>query len=194
MNAISPTKTYKCKVCKSPYTKRNTWQSLCGSESCAIKVANNSKAKRDRLDRAVTRQKIDGLATYPQLVKKAQIAFNGFIRARDFGTPCICCGKPIAWGTASTGGVCDAGHYRSVGSAPHLRFNPDNVHAQLKNCNQYKSGNAVDYRLGLIQRIGQERVDILEADQCLRKYTKDGLRELAKQYRDLTKQLTKEKQ
>lgn len=189
MNAISPTKTHKCKVCKSAYVKRSPWQSLCGAVTCAVAVANKSKAKRERLDRAVTRQKIDELATYPQLVKKAQIAFNGYIRARDFGKPCICCGKPIFWGTASTGGVCDAGHYRSVGSAPHMRFNEDNVHAQLKFCNKYKDGNAVDYRLGIIQRIGQRRVDIVEADQCLRKYSKDGLREIAKQYKQMTKEL-----
>ena len=191
MNAISLTKQFKCKVCKSAYVKRNPWQSLCGAVTCAVSIADKSKAKRARLDRAETRQKLGDLATFPQLVKKAQIAFNGYIRARDYGKPCICCGKPIAWGTASTGGVCDAGHYRSVGSAPHLRFNEDNCHAQLKQCNQYKSGNAVDYRLGIIQRIGQRRVDIVEADQCLRKYTKDGLKELAKQYRLMTKELQK---
>ena len=189
MNAISPTKQFKCKVCKAPFVKSRPMQSICGETACIVETVYRSKAKRERLDRAVTRQKINQLATYPQLVKKAQIAFNGYIRARDFGKPCICCGKAILWGTASTGGVCDAGHYRSVGSAPHMRFNEDNVHAQLKFCNKYKDGNAVDYRLGIIQRIGQRRVDIVEADQCLRKYTKDGLREIAKQYRVMTKEL-----
>src|SRR3546814_4920656 len=74
--------------------------------------------------------------------KKAQIAFNKFIRLRDARKPCICCGKPLTDG-ALTGGGYDAGHYRSTGSAPHLRFIEDNCHAQRKQCNQWGAGRAV---------------------------------------------------
>jgi hypothetical protein len=76
----------------------------------------------------------------------------------------------------------DAGHYRSVGSAPHLRFDEKNCHAQKKYCNNYLAGNHVAYRAGLIQRIGLREVELLEADQCIRKYTREGLIELAKHY------------
>jgi hypothetical protein len=189
MNAISPTKTPKCGECKAPYVKRNTWQTLCGSADCAIAKANKSKAKRERLDRAETKVKLEAMAKKPELTKKAQEAFNAFIRARDYGKPCISCGKPLAWGTGATGGVCDAGHWLSVGARINLRFNEDNCHAQCKHCNNQLSGNAANYRIGLVERIGLERVEILERDHCLRKYTREGLREIAKQYKQMTKEL-----
>lgn len=193
MRAISLTKTYKCKVCKSPYAKRNTWQSLCGSESCAIKVANNSKAKRERLDRAETKQKLADMAKKPELAAKAQKAFNDYIRARDYGLPCICCDKPIPWGTTKTaGGVCDAGHYMSRGAHTQHKFNEDNCHAQLKYCNSPRGlgGNYANYRIGLIKRIGLERVEALECDHKLHHYTKDELREIKATYKQKLKSLT----
>jgi hypothetical protein len=70
-----------------------------------------------------------------------------------------------------------------VGSAPHLRFNEDNCHAQSKHDNQYKSGNAVDYRQGLIARIGLARVEALEADQTPCRWTIEELQAIRDTYR-----------
>lgn len=192
MNPVSLSKKYKCKVCKAAFTKRSAWQSVCGDVDCAVTVANKAKAKRERLDRAKTKEKLEAIATKPELTKIAQKAFNSYIRARDYGKPCISCGKPIAWGNGSTGGVCDAGHYLSIGARINLRFNHDNCHAQCKHCNNQLSGNAINYRIGLIERIGLARVEILERDYVLRKYTHEGLREIARQYKELTKGLRRE--
>jgi hypothetical protein len=108
------------------------------------------------------------------------VAFNQFIRLRDqiAGHACISSGRALDW----SGNAVDAGHFRSVGSAPHLRFNEDNCHAQSKHDNQYKSGNAIDYRLGLIARIGLERVEALESDQTARRYTIDDLKRIKAEY------------
>jgi hypothetical protein len=73
------------------------------------------------------------------------------------------------------GGRFDAGHYRSTGSASHLRFDEANCHAQRKQCNRYGAGRAVDYRIGLIARIGWERVEELEASNSPRKWTREEL-------------------
>jgi hypothetical protein len=116
------------------------------------------------------------------------MAFNSFIRARDAGKPCICCGKPL--GTEPN--TFDAGHYRSAGSAPHMRFVEDNVHGQSKHCNNYLGGNHVAYRQGLIQRIGLAAVERIEADNTTRKYTKEGLLEIAKYFRSEAHRLKKE--
>lgn len=101
----------------------------------------------------------EALKTRGDHIREAQQAFNEFIRARDqaAGHQCISSGKPLDW----SGNAVDAGHYRSVGSAPHLRFDERNCHAQSKQDNRFLSGNAVDYRIGLIARIGQEAVDAL---------------------------------
>jgi hypothetical protein len=64
-----------------------------------------------------------------------------------------------------------------------MRFVEDNCHGQCKHCNQYLSGNHVEYRKRLIERIGQRNVEWIEADQTVRKYTREGLEEIARHYR-----------
>jgi phosphoribulokinase len=63
-----------------------------------------------------------------------------------------------------------------------MQFVEDNVHGQCKYCNHRLAGNHVAYRAGLIARIGLEAVERIEADQTVRKYTKEGLIELARHY------------
>ena len=180
----------KCKVCKTEFTPTRPMQKVC-SPMCALEVsrqvAQKKAAKEAQEDRKKTREKLDAMRTKPQLVKVAQTAFNAFVRARDADKPCISCGKPPSTETNQT----DAGHFRSVGSAPHMRFVEDNIHGQCKHCNQYLAGNVLAYRKGLIERIGLERVEQLESDQTVRKYTKEGLQELAKHYNAETRRLKK---
>lgn len=150
-----------------------------------------AEAKRQRMaakvERAETRRRKAALKTLPELTREAQIAFNAYIRARDqaAGHPCISSGRPLDW----SGNAVDAGHYRSVGAASHLRFNEDNCHAQSKHDNQYKSGNAVDYRINLIHRIGLDRVEALENDNAPRKWTREELLAIKKTYQAKTKEL-----
>jgi hypothetical protein len=159
---------------------------------CALELSKTIQkkiiAKEAQEDRKKTREKLDAMRTKPQLVKLAQIAFNSYIRARDAGKPCICCGKPLGTEPNSF----DAGHYRSVGSAPHMRFVEDNVHGQTKYCNNYLASNPVGYRKGLIERIGLKRVEQIESDQTVRKYTKEGLQEIARHYNAEARRLKKE--
>ena len=117
----------------------------------------------------------------------SQRAFNEFIRWRDrvAGHPCISSGRALDW----SGNMTDCGHYRSVGSSPHLRFDERNAHAQSKHDNQFLSGNVVAYRIGLIERIGLEAVDALECDQEPRKYSAQDLIDMAAQYRAKTREL-----
>lgn len=161
--------------------------------------AEEAKAKRKaekqarmaaRVERAETRKRKEAIKTIPQLIKEAQVEFNRFIRLRDRGKPCICCGLPL--GEGEVGGAYDCGHYRSTGSASHLRFNEDNAHAQRKQCNRYGAGRAVDYRIGLINRIGLERVEALESDNRVRKWTREELIQIRDHYRALNKLAKKE--
>lgn len=169
-------------------------QQVCGL-ACAMQTAGIKAAikriKAEQQDKRETKAKLKVLTeTKPKLTKAAQKAFNAYIRARDYGKPCICCDKPIAWDSGATGGVCDAGHWISVGARVNLRFNEDNVHAQLKHCNKQLSGNAANYRIGLVKRIGLERVEALECDHKLKHYKKDDLREIEAIYKAKLKEIT----
>ena len=185
-------KTKACKVCKANYEPQKMGQKVCSPE-CAISLgkSENAKAKKKALiiDKRETKAKLDSMRKMPQLTKLAQTAFNSFVRARDAGKPCISCGAPLPH--TAVGGAFDAGHYRSVGSAPHMRFVEDNCMGQCKHCNLHLAGNHVAYRAGLIQRIGQHSVDLIEADNTLRKYTREGLEELARHYNAEARRLKK---
>jgi hypothetical protein len=178
--------------CGTAFIPQRLGQKVC-SPSCALaeakNPANQEKARKaladlNRQDIKVRKEKLKSRGDH---LREAQQAFNEFIRWRDQldGHLCISSGKPLDW----SGNAVDAGHYRSVGSAPHLRFDERNCHAQSKQDNRFLSGNAVDYRIGLIARIGQAAVDELESDQSVKKYTVDDLKEIKARYRAKTKEL-----
>jgi hypothetical protein len=184
-------KKRKCavKTCRAEFVPAQPfvkWCSpACGSAIALGKLAKQKAAKAReaaRADRANTRERKAALKTRADWMKEAQAAFNAFIRARDAKQACICCGD-FAKSEAFTGGAWDAGHYRSVGSAPHLRFNEDNCHRQRKQCNRDGAGRAVDYRIGLIARIGLARVEALESNQAPRKWSIEALKEIRDTYR-----------
>ena len=176
-------KPKRCKVCKEEFIPSRMGQKVCGPD-CASQMV---KKMREKAERADDRRKKEALKTRSQWMKEAQIAFNAYIRERDKNRPCICCGRPLA--DSGVGWGFDCGHYRSVGSAPHLRFNEDNAHGQTKQCNRWGAGRAVDYRIGLIRRIGLEAVEVLESNQTPRNYSIDDLKEIIQTYRAKLKDL-----
>lgn len=187
-----PPKQKRCKVCPERFTPRNSMQVVC-SPLCGSTLARRTREAREaqlaREDRKQTRERKEKLKTWADYVREAQQAFNEFIRWRDraAGHACISSGRPLDW----IANAIDCGHYRSVGSAPHLRFDERNAHAQSKHDNRYLSGNAIDYRLGLIDRIGLEAVESLEADQEPRRYTVDDLQKIKVEYRAKVRALKK---
>lgn len=185
----------KPKKCKNPacgisFPPQRLGQAVC-SPKCglAIKDVNQAKARKSlaQVERREIKVRKEKLKSRGEHMREAQQAFNEYIRTRDraAGHLCISSGKPLDW----SGNAADAGHYRSVGSAPHLRFDERNCHAQSKQDNRFLSGNAVDYRIGLIARIGQEAVDALEADQSVRKYSVEQIKGIKAYYRAKTREL-----
>lgn len=191
-----PNKQRKCRHCKQMFQPTYCGQNTCSFEckvALGVFFAERSKAKREKAERiaeiASTKILREKLKTKRDWIKEAQIAFNAYIRERDKNELCICCGQPLHSG--ETGGQYDCGHYRSVGSAPHLRFDPRNAHAQRKQCNRWGAGRAVDYRIGLIARIGIEAVESLESDQEPKKYTIAELKAIKAHYVAKLKEMKK---
>lgn len=134
----------------------------------------------------------------PDLKKTAKKWFNQFIRLRDtdengWGN-CISSGKRLKYGTANA----QAGHYYSGGHYPPLEFHEMNVHLQGKSDNYFKSGNLLEYRKNLIDKIGIGEVENLDllADAYKRKAFKQDrffLIEVIETYKEKAKQLAKTK-
>lgn len=177
------TRAKKCAICREPFTPARPGAKAC-SPKCAEAFAVAARAKSERAAakavRAADKVRKESLKGLREWIADAQVAFNAFIRERDrlAGHPCISSGKPLDW----SGNNVDAGHYRSRGSAPHLRYDERNCHAQSKQENRWASGNATDFRIGLIARIGLAEVEALEAENDLRKFTISELKAIKATY------------
>lgn len=196
----SSTRKPKAKKCRNPeccakFVPLRPFQQAC-SIGCSIVVGRLRSDKiekaAEKVRRAQDRAKREQLKPLAKLIAAAQKSFNAYIRERDKDRPCICCGRKATAVDGLGAHGWDCGHYRSTGSASHLRFNEDNAHRQLVFCNRHGAGRAVDYRIGLIARIGLERVEALEADSTPKKWTREELIAIKKTYAEKTKQLKQE--
>lgn len=187
-------KRCKNRACRAEYIPdpRQPWKDWC-SDDCAVLIAlervEKQRAAKAKTERAEVRRKLAAFKTIPKLKAEVQRVFNEWVRERDLaaGHGCICCGKfATAAALAQPGGAYDACHYRSRGSADHLRFDERNVHLGLKDCNTWGHKN---YRGGLIERIGVEAVEALESDQTVVKWTRPMLEELKAKYQQKLREL-----
>ena len=161
-----------CKICKKKFEPLRFAQNVCGIP-CAIQHANALKVEnmeaQNRGERA-------------EYLKEAQAIFNKYIRLRDKDEPCISCSRFHR-------GQYHAGHFRTVGAAPELRFNEYNCHKQCSVCNNHLSGNLLEYRRKLVAKIGIEKVEWLEGPHEPVKYTIDEILEIKKLYQQKIKEL-----
>lgn len=114
--------------------------------------------------------------------KQAQASFNAYIRGRDNNLSCISCGRHHT-------GQYHAGHYRSRGAHPELRFEELNCHKQCAPCNNHLSGNISNYRPALIEKIGLDKLEWLEGPHEIIKYTCEDLKEIELKYKCKLKEL-----
>jgi len=169
-----PARTGTCRQCGEVFQKRGAMQSACSLE-CALEQSRDKQRKAaDKAQRKVDARRREDLKSASDWRRECQVAFNRYIRARDHGKPCVSSGRPFS--DITFGGRTDAGHYRSTGAASHLRFNFLNCWGQSVHDNRHLSGNTVEYRRGLIKRIGLERVEAIENDNAPRTFSIEWLR------------------
>lgn len=178
----------RCPVCRVMFTKTRDSQAVCGDIECAITYGKSEKGQASakkaladvgRRDIKVRKEKLKSRADH---LKDTQQAFNAWVRARDADLPCISCGR-------HHDGQYHAGHYRTVGANPELRYEPLNAWKQCAPCNNHLSGNLINYRSSLLQRIGEEKVTWLEGPHEAKKYTVQELKAMTADYRAKTKEL-----
>lgn len=185
-------KQRKQKACANPacgvkFTPLQLGQKVCGwqcglaiaKEPSNQKVARKAIAQRERREIQVRKQKLKSRADH---LKEAQVVVNQYIRLRDADLPCVSCGR-------FHDGQWHAGHFRSAGGHPELRFEPLNIWRQCAPCNTHKSGDLVNYRAELVRRIGAEKVEWLEGPHEAKRYTIDDLKAIKAEYRAKIKAL-----
>ena len=181
----------KCRSCKGEYFQYTTLQNKC--PKC---LAEHAKKTREKKERVEHRKAKESLKTYSDHVSDAEKAVRRFVRARDYGKPCISCR------TTNPDVQYAAGHMKTKGAYPELRLMPlVNIFGQCNHrCNKQLSGNingtkdTIGYRQGLINRFGewgQELLDYLDGPHPLRKYTVDELGEIKQGFNEWARELEK---
>ena len=178
-NTIKP-KFKKCKICKSEFQLFRTTQKVC-SPNCAIALASADTRKKEKSKHTKAKKELKDNDRSFQL-KKTQQVFNRFIRLRDNDHACISCNRRHE-------GQYHAGHYRSIGSCPELRFDSRNCYKQCAPCNNHLSGNLVNYRSRLVDIFDSSLIDYLEGQHPAKRYTIANLVTLQRWYKRKTKRM-----
>jgi hypothetical protein len=168
----------KCKNCKQPFEPIRFLQKYCLKDDCVRVWVESEKTKQWK--KTKSKMKTD-LMTLQDYIKLAQITFNKYIRLRDKGNVCISCQKPPK--------KLNSGHFYNANNHWNVRFDERNVHLQCEHCNTFLSGNLIEYRSNLINKIGLEQLTLLEAEaKKTRKFTIDELKEIINTYKKKIKQ------
>jgi 5-methylcytosine-specific restriction endonuclease McrA len=184
---LKTVKEKKCRECGNKFKPSMTTQTSC-SPICAIaqgkkKVARD-KQELKKVELKQSRARVESVQPLSYYHKKAQAAFNAFIRERDAGQPCISCGKPDDGSHQR-----HASHYKSVGSSRELRYDEMNVHAACSVCNNHLSGNIQGYTPALIEKVGINEFDRLNGPQKSKKWSREELNEITSKYRKKAKEI-----
>ena len=170
-------KKRKCKYCRGLFEPVAFLQKNCFDPNCVTEWIQETKQKEWQKKKAKLKADLMTLSDY---LKLAQQVFNKFIRLRDAGKNCISCNKkPLKE---------NAGHFYNANNHWNVRFNEHNVNLQCEYCNTYLHGALIQYREGLINKIGITDFLILEAESNkTRKFTTEELKEIIKEYKQKIK-------
>lgn len=181
----------KCKACRQPFTPARPGMLVC-SPACAEVHGKALTAKAERVaskaKRTADKARLVELKPLKWWRAKAKVRMHAYVRARDEGKECASC-DTILVVLGRIGGDYDAGHFRPVGLAKNLEFDPRNVWGQCKPCNDRKRGNFQEYERRLRLREGDAFVDALLADNAPRHLKIHDLRALDEHYKEQLRQL-----
>jgi hypothetical protein len=179
----------KCKIgaegCDKSYLPFNSMQTCCRNPFCALEAGRLAREKKARIKSKADKERIKSKADW---MREAQTAVNAYVRARDKGKPCISCDKPDNGSHQR-----HASHYRSVGACSQLRFNTWNIWASCAQCNGVKSGNLIEYRIRLVPKLGATRVDWLESQNGVTRYSIEYLQRIKKLFAKRARMTTRRK-
>ena len=189
-------KPIKCKCCREKgFPKNNStigfYRDKPGCQDARIKKAlEKGRAQMKRAVKETNRRlkeddkkALEKLKTLGEYEIEAKKEFQKWVRLRDKNDGCISCGntQTTEW---------DGGHYFKAELYSGLIFHTDNCNKQCKQCNHRLHGNESNYRIGLVKKIGEERVNWLEENKDrlrVYKFTREELIAKRAHYKSLIK-------
>jgi len=176
--------TFRRKTCPHCRSKLEAGQRIHPQCIDGYAEAEAAKAKRKaekqarmaaKVERATTRARKEALKPIGQIEEECRRIVQKIARIRDRDDGCISCHMGPNYQ-----GQWHGSHYRAHGACSPLQFHLWNIHKACVQCNKHKSGNIAEYRPRLVAKIGQERVDWLEAQPKSKRYSRDYLERFKK--------------
>lgn len=153
-------------ACGKDFTPARPLQSVC-SQRCATRKAQAAVKAREeaaKVERAKDRARWEAIKPISEWEDECRQIVQKIARIRDRDDGCISCHLPATWG-----GQWHGSHFRSVGACSALQLHLWNIHKACSGCNYHKGGNIINYRPRLVEKIGQDKVDWLEAQNQVTK-------------------------
>lgn len=170
---IKSPKPKKCAICPNVFTPRSSLQKVCSIDCAKIHAERTRKrldAKKAKEDRKVLREKKEALKPMQQLFNECKTIAQRYARFRDRDCGCISCNKTKDWL-----GQWHGSHFRPAGNFKAVALNLLNIHKACSECNNFKSGNLVEYQDNLVKKIGQDKVDWLKSQTQPHRFTREYL-------------------
>ena len=189
----------RCKCCKDKFVVKYFNQKYCMIKDECIKAfvdakkleqAKEIEKKKKKFKSDAAKEKkvwYEKNGSYAKRLGAVKSIFQKFIRLRDKDEPCISCGikETDLW---------DGGHYLKAELYSGLIFHEMNCNKQCRKCNFYKDGNELEYREGLINKIGEQNVLMLENSKDYNRtytYSNEELAQIKAKYSLKIKELSK---
>lgn len=174
----------RCAHCRAKLTPERPSQIVHAECAEPYAIAKREKEERAqakavrmaaRVEKAETRRRKEATKPRAKWLSECQDIVNRYVRvlALSRGQGCFTCG---AMPEQKFGGTYDAGHFRSVGSAPQLRYWIPQIKIQCIPCNRHKGGMAISFRRALVEAHGNEWVERLESMNHYEKFDVDYLK------------------
>lgn len=172
------TSVLKEKTCTGPGCGRlfmpvRPMQSVCSPACAGRKVRADKKREREEI-----RQRKAAIKPVSEWEEECRRIVQKIARIRDRHDGCISCHMGPNYG-----GQWHGSHYRSVGACSALQFNLWNIHKACAQCNLHKGGNRENYRPRLIEKIGADRVEWMDAQNNVSKKSGPAYVEYLKRFK-----------
>ncbi|HFK5582148.1 TPA: recombination protein NinG [Elizabethkingia anophelis] len=180
----------RCKECGDKFKARFFMQRWCMEKGTCISafIEFTKQEKQKQFQKQCKQDRRSYYAknkTYTQKVNEVKELAQEYARLRDQDKPCISCGT-------NHSDIWDGGHYFKAEIYRGLIFDERNINKQCRRCNRFLGGNEINYRIGLVNRYGEEFVKQLESEANSKreyKWSDEELERMKAYYKQRIKEL-----
>jgi hypothetical protein len=163
-HAVLAERMKPCVHCRKPFEPRYSSTQVACSLKCAAAYAKRERLAKEKAERQQTKARKEAIKPVSAWEDECRKIVLKIARLRDRNDGCISCHM-----SPNYGGQWHGSHYRSVGASSNTQFLLWNIHKACAQCNLHKGGNREFYRPRLIEKIGLERVEWLDAQNQVTK-------------------------